>query len=126
AESRFFRAGGGLGGILPIEFLEHREIILFRAGIGRIIAAIPEGQETGMIANPADLVAQGLRGDAVIAILPLIPLLPIIAAAPAGDNQNAFAIAEVQKAIVLGFAFEADGVQVHVLHVTDFLNFAFR
>ncbi len=48
----------------------------------------------------------------------------IIATAPAGDDHDAFAVAQFQKPAALGLALKPDGVQVHVLDVTDFLDFA--
>ena len=77
-----------------------------------------------MIADAPDLIAQRLGGDVVIVVLPLAPALPVVAAAPAGDDHDALAIAHLQERPALGLALEPDRIQVHVLHVTDLRGLA--
>ena len=78
-----------------------------------------------MIANPPNLIAKRLGCNGVIVLLPFFPSLPEIATAPAGDDHDAFAIAQLQKPSALGLAFKADGVEIHVFDVAEFLDFAF-
>ena len=78
-----------------------------------------------MARQAAQLVAQGLGGDRLVLLVPLVPLLPVIAAAPAGEHQDAHAVAEFQKMIVFELAFEAHGIEIHVAHVAQFGLLAF-
>ncbi len=48
-----------------------------------------------------------------------LPLLPMVAAAPAGEDEDAIAVAQFEEMIVLHLAFEADGVEVHVADVAE-------
>ena len=118
--------GGRQGGIRPVQFLENRQIISFRFFVGRIVAAIKPRDDGRMIANPPDLVAKGLFRDIVVSVLPFFPLFPEIATAPAGNNHDAFAIAQFQEPSALGFAFKPNGVEIHVFDIPDLLDFAFR
>ena len=72
-----------------------------------------------MAAQAVNLVAQRLLGDGEILRLPVRPVLPVIAAAPAGDEQNSALVGQVEKFLGFQLAFEADGVQSHVLHVAE-------
>ncbi len=67
--------------------------------------------------EPAQLVSQGFGGNGFILVVPALPLLPVVAAAPAGQHHDSVAVAQLQEAIVFQLAFEAHGIEVHVLHV---------
>jgi hypothetical protein len=50
----------------------------------------------------------------------------MIAAAPARHHQNPFAVGEIEKFLRLQLAFEANGIQPHVLHVGELILQALR
>src|SRR5260370_21836013 len=58
--------------------------------------------------------------------LPFIPLLPDVAATPAGHDQDAFLIGEVEDSIGFHLAFETNGVQMEMLDVAEFIAQALR
>ncbi len=79
-----------------------------------------------MAAQAVDLVAQRLFRDGEILRLPVRPVLPVIATAPAGDEQNSALVGQVEKFLGFQLAFEADGVQPHVLHIAELVAQALR
>src|SRR5260370_21458518 len=58
--------------------------------------------------------------------LPFIPLLPDVAATPAGHDQDAFLIGEVEAIIGFHLSFETNGVQMEMLDVAEFIAQALR
>src|SRR5271154_975696 len=48
-------------------------------------------------------------------------MLPLITAAPAEHHQDSLLVGEAEEALGLQFAFQADGVQVHILYETKLL-----
>ena len=79
-----------------------------------------------MAAQAVHLVAQRLFRDGEVLRLPVGPVLPVIAAAPAGDEQNAALVGQIEELFGLQLAFEADGVQSHVLHIAELVAQALR
>ena len=74
-----------------------------------------------MTAQTVNLIAQGLQCDFVILRLPARPALPEVAAAPAGHDQNALVVCEIEELLRFEFALEADRVQSHVADITEFV-----
>ena len=64
-------------------------------------------------------------GDPVILLIPLIPLLRMFAAAPAGNSQDAFTVAQAQETVGFYLPLELDRVQIHVLYIEDLGQFPF-
>src|SRR5262249_21530953 len=112
--------------VRPVKLLEHCKVVAFGARVGRIVAPVPVSDDTGMIADAPDLITERFSCDIVVVVLPLVPAFPEIAAAPAGNYQDAFTVALFQEPAALGLSFEPDGVEVHVFDIADFLNLALR
>src|SRR5258708_39474715 len=74
-----------------------------------------------MAAQTIDLIAERLLGDFKVLRLPSRPPFPEIAAAPSRHNKDSLAVGEVEKFLGFEFAFEADGVESHILNVTEFV-----
>ena len=70
-----------------------------------------------MIAQAGDLIGERGRGDGLGFRRPVLPAFPRVAANPAGHYEKAHAIGFVEEFIAIGFAFEANGIQAHVLDV---------
>src|SRR5579862_3566217 len=79
-----------------------------------------------MAAQAVDLIAQGLLRDFEIFRLPAGPALPEVAAAPSGHDEDAVAVGDVEEFLSFEFAFEADGVEAHILDVAEFIVQALR
>src|SRR5712692_5677322 len=79
-----------------------------------------------MAAQTVDLISERLLGDFKVLRLPPRPALPEIAAAPSRHNENSLAVGEVEKFLGLEFAFEAHGVESHILDVAEFVFEALR
>ena len=48
-------------------------------------------------------------------------MLPLIATAPAEHHQDALLVGQVKELLGLQFAFQADGVQIHIAHQTELI-----
>ncbi len=91
-----------------------------------IVASVEPHQQAGMAAQAINLVPQRLLCDFKIGRLPLRPSLPGIATAPAGHDQDALPICQVEKLLSFQLALEPDGVEAHVAHVAEFILQALR
>src|ERR1017187_1934675 len=66
------------------------------------------------------------HGNGFCRIIPSAPLFPIIAAAKAGDDENAVFVSEVKQVVRANFSLEAHCVQPHVANEAHLLLFALR
>ena len=99
---------------LEIGFLDFRD--------RRIVAAIEPDQQAGVMAKAEHLRAQGRCGDGEVLRRPVFPVLPVIAAAPAEHDKNAAFVGEAEKVLGFEFAFQTDGVEIHVLTRSNWLR----
>jgi hypothetical protein len=73
-----------------------------------------------MLPKPEQLIAQRTDRHSFVFIIPFAPFFPGIAAAPAGHQENAFAVSALQKRFILELSFQANRVQTHFLYVAKF------
>src|SRR5208282_2805724 len=73
-----------------------------------------------MALKTANLVAQGLAGDAFVFLVPSRPVFPLVTTAPACHNENPQLVSKIKEMIVLQFAFQPNRVEVEITHVVEF------
>ena len=104
----------------PFQLALDLEVAPLDRGDRRLVAAIEPHEDTWMVSQPQQLIAQRRRAHLVILLGPLVPQLPLIAAAPAGHDENALAIREIVERVVFELALGTNGVQPHFLDVPEF------
>ena len=118
-DGSFLLGGGGNDGVRPAQLFLDSQVHLLDVGWRRIVAAVQENKNAGVIAQTRDLIAQGSGGDAILIALPMLPAFPGVAAGPAGHDENAELVGFFEKFVAVEAAFETNGVEVHVANVSE-------
>ena len=103
----------------PAHRFRHLQVALLDRGRRRPVAGVDPDEHAGAAAQPVQLITLRLGGDDPVLRFPPVPLLPVVAAAPAGHDQDAVAVGEIEEVVVLQLALQPDGVEAHVQHVAE-------
>src|SRR5262249_37585008 len=106
--------------VRPLDLLNDVEVHLLDLVWRWIVAAVEPVEDGRVTREAAQLIAQRVGGDLFVLGVPILPLLPVIAATPSREHEDAHAVAELEEVLVFEFAFEAHGIEVHVLDVAEF------
>jgi len=101
------------------------EIGVFDVGGRRAVAAVEPDEQAGVVPQAQHLVVQGRGGDGQIGWGPVLPVLPVVAAAPAEHHEDTLLVGEVKELLGFKFAFQANGVEVHLADELELLAQAF-
>ena len=72
------------------------------------------------------LVAQRIAGDALVFLIPGGPIFPLITAAPAGQDENAHPVSQIEEMVVLNFPLETNRIEIQIANVIQFGLLPFR
>src|SRR5262249_54385724 len=119
--------GGGFSrgrrnhGIRPKQLFLDFQIRLLVFCWGGVVPAVDQDEHAGMASQPINLITERLLCNLVIFGGPFCPMLPMITTTPARHDENTALIGEVEEFLGLELAFQADGIQPHVLDVVEFV-----
>ena len=126
ADRRDVFRGGRDNGIGPVEIPEHGEVGALENRGWRLVAAVEPREHAGMDAQPFKLGALRRHGDFLVGRFPIRPFHPVIAAGPAGEDQHALFVGEIEEGVRLDLSLQANGVEIQIAEILKLRSEALR